>query len=193
MRFYKLWVWVLVFGVKSTQDDFSITFPDQTLYEFNLGGIVWPVAVPEGVWSCTCYVWVYPQTAASILYMGLTGRQKTHLCLVQDLYGNFCLSRCFPFDQCDSFGFFSLLICINWVYGDSRRAHSTCPASELPFQQHTFFSFVYLTLLDHCEAITQAIMKVLRFFVIAFCETTLHCHWQVVGAALLFTGNITHI
>lgn len=44
---------------------------------------------------------------------------------------------------------------------------STPPASKLPSQPPTFFS-VYQAVLDHCETITQAIMRVLRFSVIAF-------------------------
>lgn len=123
------------------------------------------------VFACATCVSVLKLQPPFCIWTWLEGKRHTFV-LLQDPDGNFCLSRCFPFDQCDSFNVF-FPFNLRWLSlsGDSRRAHSICPASELPFQQQTFFSCVYLTVLDHCEAIPQAIMQVLHFSVIAFHET----------------------
>lgn len=123
------------------------------------------------VFACAMCVSVLKLQSPFCIWAWLEGKTHTFV-LLQDPDGNFCLSKCFSFDQCDSFNFFSLLICVNWVYRVIPEGHTpSAQPQSFPFRQQTFFSFVYLTVLDHCEAIPQAIMQVLHFSVIAFRET----------------------
>lgn len=100
------------------------------------------------VFACAMYVPVLKLQPPFCTWAWLEGKRRTFV-LLQDSNGNFCLSRCFPFDKCESFNFFSLLICVNWVYRVIPGGHTpSAQPQSFPFSSRPsshLFTWLYWT------------------------------------------------